>query len=78
MKKGFTLIELLAIIIILAIVSLVATPIILDVVNDSRDKTAFVGGTWSNSGSAGLWYWHLGNASSGTYVTVGSRLIKLD
>ena len=36
MKKGFTLIELLAVIIILAIVALIATPIILDVVEDAR------------------------------------------
>ena len=40
MKKGFTLIELLAIIIILAIVALVATPIVLDVIDNSRDKLA--------------------------------------
>ena len=36
LKKGFTLIELLAVIIILAIVALIATPIILDVVDDAR------------------------------------------
>ena len=36
MKKGFTLIELLAVIIILAIVALIATPIILNVINDAR------------------------------------------
>ena len=37
MKKfGFTLIELLAVIIILAILALIATPIILDVINDAR------------------------------------------
>ena len=35
-KKGFTLIELLAVIIILAIVALIATPIILDVIEDAR------------------------------------------
>ena len=35
-EKGFTLIELLAVIIILAIVALIATPIILDVVEDAR------------------------------------------
>ena len=40
MKKGFTLIELLAVIIILAIVALIATPIILDVVEDARKSTA--------------------------------------
>ena len=36
LSKGFTLIELLAVIIILAIVALIATPIILDVIDDSR------------------------------------------
>ena len=35
-KLGFTLIELLAVIIILAIIALIATPIILDVVEDAR------------------------------------------
>ena len=40
MKKGFTLIELLAVIIILAIVALIATPIILDVVEDARMSAA--------------------------------------
>ena len=35
-KFGFTLIELLAVIIILAIVALIATPIILDVIEDTR------------------------------------------
>ncbi len=35
-RKAFTLIELLAVIIILAIVALIATPIILDVVDDAR------------------------------------------
>ena len=39
-KKGFTLVELLAVIIILAIVALVATPIILNVVEDSRKSAA--------------------------------------
>ena len=40
MKKGFTLIELLAVIIILAIVALIATPIILNVVDDARISAA--------------------------------------
>lgn len=38
MKKAFTLIELLAIIIILAIIALIATPIILNVVEDARNS----------------------------------------
>ena len=36
MKKGFTLIELLAVIIILAIIALIATPIILNVIDDVK------------------------------------------
>ncbi len=39
-KKGFTLIELLAVIIILAIVALIATPIILEVIEDARSSAA--------------------------------------
>ena len=42
MKKGFTLIELLAVIIILAIIALIATPLILNVVEDSKKATAEV------------------------------------
>ena len=39
-KKGFTLIELLAVIVILAIIMLIATPIILNVVEDARQGAA--------------------------------------
>ena len=35
-KLGFTLIELLAVIIILAIIALIARPIIANVINDAR------------------------------------------
>lgn len=35
-NKGFTLIELLAVIVILAIIALIATPIILGIIEDSR------------------------------------------
>ena len=40
MKKGFTLIELLAVIVILAIISLIAIPIVLDIIADSRRSAA--------------------------------------
>ena len=39
MRKGFTLIELLAVIVILAIITLIATPIILDVIKDTKEET---------------------------------------
>ncbi len=35
-KKGFTLIELLAVIVVLAIILLIAMPIVLNVINDAR------------------------------------------
>lgn len=39
-KKGFTLIELLAVIVILAIIMLIATPLILGVVSDAKKGAA--------------------------------------
>lgn len=39
-RNGFTLIELLAVIIILAIIALIATPIVLDVINDAKKSAA--------------------------------------
>ena len=38
MKKGFTLIELLAVIVILAIISLIATPIVLNIINETKES----------------------------------------
>ena len=38
MKKGFTLIELLAVIVILAIIALIATPIVLSIINDVKQS----------------------------------------
>ena len=37
-KKGFTLIELLAVIVLLAIVMLVSSPIVLNIINNSKNK----------------------------------------
>ena len=39
MKKGFTLIELLAVIVILAIIALIATPIVINIINDSKKES---------------------------------------
>ena len=39
-KKGFTLIELLAVIVILAVIALIATPIILNMINSARKEAA--------------------------------------
>ena len=38
MRKGFTLIELLAVIVILAIIALIATPIVLEIIEDSKES----------------------------------------
>lgn len=37
-KKGFTLIELLAVLVVLAILALIAVPIVLNIINQSREK----------------------------------------
>ena len=41
-KKGFTLIELLAVIVILGLIALIATPIILNIINKYRSKKSFI------------------------------------
>lgn len=38
MRKGFTLVELLAVIVILAIIALIATPVVLGIINNSRES----------------------------------------
>ena len=38
MKKGFTLIELLAVIVILAIIALIATPIVLNIISNTKEN----------------------------------------
>ena len=39
-KKGFTLIELLAVIVILAVIALIATPLVMNVIEDARQGAA--------------------------------------
>ena len=45
-SKGFTLIELLAVIVILAIIALIATPIVLGIINDSKESSNRVSATY--------------------------------
>ena len=40
MKKGFTLIELLAVIVILAIIALIATPIVLSIIDETKESAS--------------------------------------
>ena len=54
-KKGFTLIELLAVIVILAIIALIATPIVLSLINKAR-KGAFARSAEGVVDSANLFY----------------------
>jgi len=61
MKKGFTLIELLAVIVILAIIALIATPIILGIINDARKE--------SNERSAELYASSVKNAIAAYQLT---------
>ena len=42
--KGFTLIELLAVIVILAIIALIATPIVLSIINDTKESAVIRSG----------------------------------
>ena len=56
-KKGFTLIELLAVIVILAIIALIATPITINVIENSK-KGAFretVNGIVRTANKEGQW-----------------------
>ena len=40
MKKGFTLIELLAVIVVLAVIALIATPMVLNTIEEARKGAA--------------------------------------
>ena len=49
MKKGFTLIELLAVIVILAIIATIAVPIVLSIINDTKESALFRSGEFYTS-----------------------------
>ena len=73
MKKGFTLIELLAVIVILAIIALIATPIILGIINDARKE--------SNERSAELYASSVKNAIASyqlTHPNAPTKFVDLD
>jgi len=73
MKKGFTLIELLAVIVILAIIALIATPIILGIINDARKE--------SNERSAELYASSVKNAIAAyqlTHPNAPTKFVDLD
>jgi len=67
-KNGFTLIELLAVIVILAIIALIATPIILGIINDARKE--------SNERSAELYASSVKNAIASYQLTHPNAPIK--
>ena len=56
MKKGFTLIELLAVIIILAVIALIATPVVLNVIENSK-KEAFKDSVYGAIDAAKYYYY---------------------
>lgn len=81
--KGFTLVELLAVIVILAIVALVTTPAILNVINNSRQKAA-EDKAWGTIDSVRLAYTQAQNngyveeTNSDTGITVSANAITVD
>ena len=66
-KNGFTLIELLAVIVILAIIALIATPIILGIINDAREE--------SNERSVELYASAVRNAIAAYQLRTGNEVL---
>lgn len=56
-RKGFTLIELLAVIVILGVIMLIATPIVLNIIEDSKKK-AFEASAGNIARAAEIEYWN--------------------
>ena len=69
-NKGFTLIELLAVIVILAIIALIATPIVLGIINDAKES--------SNKQSASFIINAVEQSYSMAYALGGGQLPKID
>ena len=77
-NKGFTLIELLAVIVILAVIALIATPIIMNVINDAKKgaaKDAMYGYVKAVELSSAASF-DASNVPNGTYQTQNGNLKK--
>ena len=72
-KQGFTLIELLAVIVILAVIALIATPIILNVIEDSKKGAAF-----TSFESNGLWVGKFETGYKGATSTTSAQVNSND
>ena len=70
-KQGFTLIELLAVIVILAVIALIATPIILNVIEDSKKGAAF-----TSFESNGMWVGKFETGYKGATSTTSAQIVK--
>ena len=75
MKKGFTLIELLAVIIILAIIALITTPIILNVVSDAR-LSSFKDSIYGVIDASRLYYAQHQETANNIIFTVQDKQLK--
>ena len=69
-SKGFTLIELLAVIVILAIIALIATPIVLGIISDAKES--------SNKQSAGFIVKAVEQSYSMVYALNGGTVPTVD
>ena len=74
-EKGFTLVELLAVIVILAVIALIATPIILGLINESRQKAA-ADSAWGTIKAVELAYARTESAPTSVTVTWASGEIS--
>ena len=72
-KQGFTLIELLAVIVILAVIALIATPIILNVIEDSKKGAAF-----TSFESNGMWVGKFETGYKGATSTTSAQVNSND
>ena len=73
MRKGFTLIELLAVIVILAIIALIATPIILNIITEAKLESYKI--SLNNLERAGDIY-HVENSDTITFTLDKGKLVN--